>query len=287
MTIDRRSFLQTLGAGVAALACGNRRIGIDSASGRVATKLERVGIQVYTVRRDFGANPVATIEGLAKIGYKELEFAGYGGKTPVEIRDLLKANGLTSPSTHLGLNVITASPQKVFDDSKTIGHEWVTVPSLPSGPRVTVDDWKRIAGQFNAAAKQAKDAGLRFAFHNHADEFRKIGDEVPLEILLKETDPALVDYEMDIYWVVRGGGDPLDLLARYPTRFRMLHAKDSAGAAANHRMVDVGAGTIDFKAILARATRNGVKNVFVEHDSPAVPMDSAKASFDYLSKLEF
>ncbi|MES2522420.1 MAG: sugar phosphate isomerase/epimerase [Gemmatimonadota bacterium] len=279
----------TLSAATACTAAANPRNGTRAgtvAGTAGATKLARVGIQLYTVRRDFTADPAATLAAIAAIGYKDVEFAGYGGKTAVEIRDLLKQHGLGSPSTHIGLNVIMANPAKTFDDAKTIGHQWVTAPSLPSGAKATVDDWKRIADQFNAAGKEAKAAGLRFAFHNHNAEFRKIGDVVPMEVLLANTDPALVDYEMDLYWVVNGGGDPIDLLTRYRGRFRMLHAKDSAGAP-DHKMVEVGAGTIDFKSILARATKDGIRNVFVEHDNPPAPMGSARASYTYLSSLEF
>ena len=107
---------------------------------------------------------------------------------------------------------------------------------------------------------------------------------MPIDILMRETDPALVSYQMDVYWVVNGGGNPVDLLQRYPGRFKMLHLKDSMGAP-DHKMADVGAGTIDFKAILARA--KGIENYFVERDDPTDPMASAAASFNYLSRLEF
>jgi sugar phosphate isomerase/epimerase len=287
MSHNRRSFLATLGTAVAGVAIGNRALGALPTAFAPAKKLPRIGIQLYTVRRAFGADPADTIAKIAQLGYKEVEFAGYGGKTPAEIRDLLKQHGLTSPSTHLGLNVITANPQKTFDDAKIVGHEWLTVPSLPGGPKATVDDWKRIAAQFNAAAGQAKAAGLKFAFHNHNAEFRKIGDVVPLDVLIQETDPSLVSFEMDIHWVVAGGADPIAYLTRFPNRFTMVHVKDSMGAAENHRMVDVGAGTIDFKKIFVQADKNGIKHYFVEHDGPADPMASAKASYDYLSKLEF
>ena len=158
------------------------------------------------------------------------------------------------------------------------------MPSLPSGPKATVDDWKRIAARFNKAAADTKAAGFRFAFHNHDTEFRKIGDVVSYDILLNETDPALVSFEMDLYWVVFGGADPLEYLTRFPARFRMLHVKDSAGPP-GRKMVDVGAGTIDFKTIFARA--KGIEHYFVEHDEPADPFASAKASYEYLAKLEF
>ena len=109
------------------------------------------------------------------------------------------------------------------------------MPSLPRGKHETVDDWKRVAAQFNAAATKAKAAGFRFAFHNHNDIVKKTGDVLPVEILMAETDPSLVSYEMDIYWAVSGGADPLALLAKYPGRFKMLHVKD--GRPPVHRRV--------------------------------------------------
>ncbi|HTE47161.1 MAG TPA: sugar phosphate isomerase/epimerase, partial [Gemmatimonadaceae bacterium] len=152
------------------------------------------------------------------------------------------------------------------------------------GRRPTPDDWKRLAEQFNKAAAQVKAAGFRFAYHNHNTELKKIGDATPLDILIAETDPSLVSFEMDLYWVVNAGGNPLDLLAKYPGRFKMLHVKDSMGAPDN-KMAAVGAGTIDFKTIFARA--KGIEHYFVEHDQPADPIASASASYRYLANLDF
>ena len=278
----RRSFLGTAAVAAAGLACGRRSLGaLDTAADN---KISRIGIQLYTLRQAASADLAGTLARLAKIGYKELEFAGYYNHPATEVRALLDQNGLTAPSAHVGLNLIENAPEKTFADAKVVGHEWITVPSLPSGKRESVDDWKRLAAQFNAAATKAKAAGFRFAFHNHNDIIRKTGDVLPIDILMKETDPALVSYEMDIYWVVNGGADPLDLLARFPGRFKMFHVKD-AMPGPEHRMADVGAGSIDFKTIFARA--KGIDHYFVEHDQPADPFASAAASFGYLSKLEF
>lgn len=278
----RRSFLGTAAVAAAGLACGRRSLGaLDTVAGN---KISRIGIQLYTLRQAASADLAGTLARLAKIGYKELEFAGYYNHPATEVRALLDQNGLTAPSAHVGLNLIENAPEKTFADAKVVGHEWITVPSLPSGKRETVDDWKRLAAQFNAAATKAKHAGFRFAFHNHNDIIRKTGDVLPIDILMKETDPALVSYEMDIYWVVNGGADPIDLLARFPGRFKMFHVKD-AMPGPEHRMADVGAGSIDFKTIFARA--KGIEHYFVEHDQPADPFVSAAASFGYLSKLEF
>jgi sugar phosphate isomerase/epimerase len=197
---------------------------------------------------------------------------------------MLDQNGLTAPSAHIDLAKIETDAAQTFADAKIVGHQWITVPSLPRGARQTVDDWKQIAARFNAAGKSVKSAGFRLAFHNHNDVFRKAGDELPIDILMRETDPTLVSYQMDVYWVVNGGGNPVDLLQRYPGRFKMLHLKDSMGPP-DHKMADVGAGTIDFKSILARA--KGIEDYFVERDDPTDPMASAAASFNYLSRLEF
>jgi sugar phosphate isomerase/epimerase len=283
MAQNRRTFLATLGGTFAGLAVGPRTLSaIEDAAERHA-KLERIGIQLYTLRRPAAADLAGTLSQLAKIGYKEVEFAGYHNHAATEVRDMLKANGLAAPSVHVGINVIEETPDKLFEESRIVGHEWLTVPSLPSGQK-TADDWKRVADRFNKVAAQVKSAGFRFAFHNHNAEFKKVGDAVPLEILVRETDPALVSYEMDVYWVVNGGGNPVDLVTRYPGRFKLLHVKDSAGPP-DHKMVDVGAGKIEFKTVFARA--KGVEHYFVEHDEPADPIASATASYRYLNSLSF
>jgi sugar phosphate isomerase/epimerase len=287
---NRRSFLAALG--VAALGVSARRAlgeGIGqftelSDSPAVPNKLARIGMELYTVRGKVAADMAGTLAALAKIGYTEVEFAGYYNHAATEIRDMLKANGLTAPSAHVGIEAIETGGAQTFADAKVIGHEFITVASLPRGPKATADDWKQVAARFNQAGAACKAAGFRFAFHNHNDIVRKTGDVLPIDILMKETDPALVSYEMDIYWAVNGGADPLQLLAAFPGRFSMFHAKDSMGPP-DHKMADVGAGVIDFKTIFARG--KGVEHYFVEHDSPPDPMASAEASYKYLSNLEF
>lgn len=284
--IDRRQLLKNMaavGAGVMAVPTSLRQLFAAAVPERTsARRLSRVAVQLYTVRRALNQDIAGTLAHVAQIGYKEVEFAGYANKTPEEIRDLLKQNGLTAPSTHVGLPAILKDPSKMFADSRVMGHEWVTVPS-PPGRMQTIDDWKRLAGQFNDVGRQAHAAGIRFAYHNHNEEARPMGATTPLDALITETDPSLVDFEMDCYWVVNGGGNPLDYLARYPGRIKMIHAKDAAGP--EHKMVDVGAGSIDFKAILERG--KDIQHVFVEHDEPVDPWASIAASYKYLSTLDY
>ena len=283
VTIQRRTFLATLGT-LALGAATRQRVALGAPLRQ--RKLGRVGLQLYTIRSETARDLPGTLARVAQIGYKDVEFAGYFNRTPTEIRDLLAQNGLGSPSTHLGFNTLApAARQKTLDDAKAIGHQYITIPSPPSGPRATLDDWKRIADSFNEAAAAAKAAGLRFAYHNHDAEIRPVGGTAPLVVLLRNTDPALVEFEMDVYWVVRGGGDPIALFAEFPNRFTMIHAKDALGA--EQTMVDVGGGNIDWKRILAEGTKAGVKHVFVEHDRPADPLASIRNSYQYLSTVEY
>jgi sugar phosphate isomerase/epimerase len=280
----RRNFLATLG--VAALGIASRDAAAATEILAARKKLKRVGLQLYTVRDLMKADLPGTLAKVAAIGYKEVEFAGYFGQTPTQIRELLHRNGLTSPSTHLSFDSLENGWQKQLDDAKTAGHHWATIAWIPEEKRKTLDDWKRHAALFNRAAEQAKAAGLRFAYHNHDFELKQFGDTRPLDLLLRSTDPKLVDFEMDLYWVVFGGGSPLDFFKRYPKRFPMVHVKDSAGPPDN-KMVDVGQGKIDFRRIFAQSDKAGIKHYFVEHDQPADPIATITNSYRSLHNLSF
>lgn len=251
-------------------------------------RLDRVGIQLYSVRQHVQRDLPGTLAQLSQIGYRDVEFAGYGGRTPAQTRELLEQNRLAAPSTHIGYDQLGANWDRSLDDAVARGHQFITIPWLPDNVRGSAESWKRVAREFNVAGERARARGLGFAYHNHDFEFTRVDGAVPFDILLAETDPAAVSFEMDVYWTVKAGGDPLAYLRRHPTRFTMLHIKDSAGAP-NHAQVDVGSGTIDFASILRldAAQRRTVKHVFVEHDQPPDPMAFAKKSFEYLSAMEY
>ena len=280
----RRNFIATLG--VAALGIASRDAIAASEILAPRRKLKRIGLQLYTVRDLMKTDLPGTLSKVAAIGYKEVEFAGYFGRTPAQIRELLRRDGLSSPSTHLPFESLDSGWQKQLDDAKTIGHHWATIAWIPEDKRKTLDDWKRHADSFNKAGAQAKAAGMRFAYHNHDFELRSVDGQRPLDVLLTSTDPSLVDFEMDLYWVKFGGGDPLDFFNRYPKRFPMVHVKDSAGPPDN-RMVDVGQGKIDFRSIFAQSDKAGIKHYVVEHDQPADPIATIRNSYNYLHALRF
>lgn len=280
----RRTFLATLG--VAAIGIASQDALADGILLAPRHKLKKVGLQLYTVRDLMKADLPGTLRKVAQIGYKEVEFAGYYGRTPAQIRALLKQNGLTSPSSHIGLDILEKDSVRAFADAKAIGHQWVTMPYIPEERRKTVDDWNKIIDLLNQLGPQAKAAGLRLAYHNHDFEIRPVDGVRPLDMMLSKTDPALVDFEMDLYWVVFGGGDPLDFFNRYPKRFALVHVKDSAGPPDN-KMVDVGKGTIDFPKIFAQSDKAGIKHYFVEHDQPADPIATIRNSYKYLAAVRF
>src|SRR5204863_145165 len=172
------------------------------------------------------------------------------------------------------------------DAAPVIGHRYLVLAWIPAEERHTLDDYKRWAERLNRAGTEAKAAGLQFAYHNHDFEFAPLEGKLPYDVLLAETDPKLVQLEVDLYWITKGGQDPLAYFARWPGRFPMVHVKDSAGPP-DHRIVEVGAGKIDFKKIFAQSDQAGIKYYFVEHDEPADAFASIRASCEYLKRLEF
>jgi sugar phosphate isomerase/epimerase len=282
---SRRQFLGTLGRaafGVATLGGlqPSRRGGLGRAP------RTPIGIQLYTVRTLMARDFDGTLAQVAATGYAEVEFAGYFGRTPAQVREALARHGLRAPSTHIALPADDDAWRRTLDEAKAIGHQWVTIAWLDAPLRSSPNDWKRVADKFNHLGALAKDAGLHFAYHNHDFEFAHVGGSTLFDTLLERTDRQLVGIEMDVYWVTKGGSDPLWYLRHYPGRFPMLHLKDVT-AAPERRMVDVGAGTIDWAALLTLARDQGTSHDFVEHDEPADPLASIRASYSYLSRLTY
>ncbi len=248
--------------------------------------LERIGVQLYTVRAEMARDLEGTLARVAEIGYKEVEFAGYFDRSPEQIRTILDGLGLSAPSGHMAFEELGDGWSRVLDRARSIGHEYVVIAWTPEEARRTMDDWKRIADKFNRAGEETRRAGLTFAYHNHNFEFVPIDGKVPFDMLLQRTDPAMVKLEMDLYWLTLAGGDPFTYFRQYPGRFPMVHVKDLKRGAPQP-MVDVGAGDIDFRRIFAQSDAAGIKHYFVEHDEPASPFDSISASYRYLRRLEF
>lgn len=248
--------------------------------------MERIGLQLYTVRDLLAADFDATLARVAAIGYTDVETAGYHGRTPDEMAAALQQYRLRAPSAHVEYTTDDRLWARTLDDAVRAGHAWVVVPWLPDDARDSHDAWRRTADRLNRMGDAARAHGLRFAYHNHDFEFVPAGGDVPYDLLLAGTDPALVAFELDVYWMTKAGRDPVAYLDRHPQRFTMTHLKDSAGAP-SHRMTEVGSGTIDFARVLAACERAGVAHHFVEHDQPADALQSIEASYRWLRALEY
>ena len=277
--VRRREFLEIMAGVGVSIACSGA---LRTAHG---ARLDKIGLQLYTVRDQMKADFEGTLARVAEIGYKEVEFAGYFGHSPADVKAILDKHGLSAPSTHVAFE--NADQWKTaLDTAKTIGHEYIVMPWIPAERRKTLDDWKNFAQVFNRAGQMSHDAGIQFAYHNHDFEFPKLEGQVPYDVLLQSTDPKLVQLEIDLYWITKAGQDPLTYFARWPGRIPLVHVKDSAGPP-DHKMVDVGQGKIDWKRIFAKKDQAGIKHAFVEHDQPPQPFEDIAVSYRTLKNLEF
>ena len=280
--MDRRTFIGTLSA--AALVS---RFSWAANEHRI----EKIGLELYTVRDAIKKDFEGTLAKVAKIGYKEVELAGYfehmtgWNPPPKQARKILDSDGLAAPSTHVPYTAL--SPEnwpKVIEASGILGHKYIVNPSIDRSLAKTADGWKRAAEAFNRAGAESLKSGIQLGYHNHVEEFKPIDGKLPYDILLTETDPKLLKMEMDLGWTHEAGVDPLTYFAKYPGRFPLVHVKDFTK---DRQMVDVGKGEIDWKRIFEKADLGGIKHYFVEFDNPKSPFDSIEASYAYLEKLRF
>jgi sugar phosphate isomerase/epimerase len=295
MSLNRRSFLGRMGAGLAAASMSSVRAFAQQ------HRIERLGMQLYTVRDAMAKDFDGTLAKVAALGYKEVEFAGYFDKSPQDVKASLGRHGLTSPSTHIGYDLLGDKFQKVVEDSTIIGHKFIVNPWLDEPLRQQSGIWKRVAETFNRAGAATQKAGIQFAYHNHHFEFVPVDGQMPYETLLTTCDPALVKMEMDLCWATAAGQDPVAWFEKYPGRFPMVHVKGLKRIPPNAAqwktappietllpdVTDVGAGVIDWARIFAHAQTAGIQHYFVEHDQPAAPFDSLAASAKYLQALRF
>lgn len=278
--MDRRTFVKT--AGTAAVAAGLP--GTPELLRR--DRLDKIGLELYTVRDLMKASVERTLSQVAAIGYREVEFAGYFNRPPRAIKQLLDDNGLGSPAAHIGLDALRGPWNRTLSDASEIGHKWLVIASTSDADRNTPEAIKRTADLIHKAADDAKFYKIRLAYHNHDVEFQQVGGKRIFDQLLELTKPSELQIEMDLYWITKGGGDPLDYFRRWPGRFPLVHVKD-ASPPPEYRMEDVGKGTIKWADIFAHQKEAGIKHYFVEHDNPADPIASITASYKYLRALTF
>jgi sugar phosphate isomerase/epimerase len=270
-----------------------------------------VGIQLYSVNQAMHADAAGTLKKLQQIGYRNVETAGFGGFSAADFRKLLDDAGLVCPSAHL--DFMSGNIEANFADAHALGANYVVSSVLRRGTgelptlapafskyaeglrAMTLEDAKQTAEVANRIGEKAKQAGLQYGYHNHFMEFVDQGHgQVAYDVLLKETDPGLVAFEIDCGWMRVAGGDPVHYFKKYPHRFPMIHVKDflSVGTkkvAPGMRVgTELGNGFVDYRPIFAAAKSEGLKYYFVEQEAPFTrmsPMDAAQINYDYLHAI--
>ncbi|ESQ94030.1 sugar phosphate isomerase/epimerase family protein [Asticcacaulis benevestitus] len=269
MELNRRHLL----AGFSALGL----VGASAHAAAIKQPYQKIGVQLYTVRDAFAADPLGTLKRVKALGFDQVETISFGGMAAKDLKAKLGDIGLTAPSSHIGLADWQSRPEAALDDMAALGADYAVLAWLPAEDR---GSWKAWADKMNAWGTLAKARGLGFAYHNHDFEFKKTPEgEMPFHILLENTDPALVTFELDCYWASFAGHDPVHVLHEHGDRVRLLHLKDKL---ADGGMAPVGEGTIDYAAVLALAHKIGVKYGYVEHDNPTDPWASITTSIKNL-----
>ncbi|MET7541707.1 sugar phosphate isomerase/epimerase [Streptomyces sp. NPDC005507] len=244
-----------------------------------------IGMHLYTMREVLAKDFAGTVEQLAEIGYATVGVSGRHGYGVADIRRMLDTVGLRAVLEHVAYQTLTGSglPQ-ALEDLHTLGAKWPVVPSLP-GSMHSPAGYREAANQFNRIGAASREAGLGpVLFHNHDGDHDVMDGENLYDILVRETDPHLVAFELDVYWASKGSADPAAYFVRHPRRFPALHVKDMAP---DGGFADVGSGTLDFAAMFDDAQAGGVKQWLVEHDIPKDPFATARNSYEYLAALRY
>jgi sugar phosphate isomerase/epimerase len=275
--MKRRTFIQS-----AALAMAGA--GLATSAWAAGSKYKnKVGLQLYSLRDVIGKDPKGVLKSVADFGYKELETYGYSegklfGLSVKEYSDYVKSLGMKTVSGHFGMDLLEKDWGRTCADAKSVGMTYVVIPHLSEKYYKTMDDLKKTCEAINKGSLVAKSNGLKMGYHNHAFEFKQVEGQVIFDVMLKELDPKMVSMEMDIYWVVNAGQDPIQYFTKYPGRFHQWHVKDMDKTDRN-RNADVGTGSIDFKKIFENAKLAGMKHFYVEQETyPGPSTDSIKAS---------
>ena len=267
-----------------------------------------LGIQLYSVREMLKTDYAGTLQKLAALGYKQVEAAGFYDKSPEQVKAALAAAGLTMPSSHYASMALQgAKVDEVIAYGQKLGLEYIicSFPGIKDTSRLTdktyrgmvnaftAEDYRWNADQFNMWGRKVKAAGMKFGYHNHTMEFVAQNGSTGFDLMVQNTDPELVTFEMDCGWVSMGGGDPVALLRKYPTRISMLHIKDFKATSKPATVLDppdaaeLGTGTVKFRPIFEAAKETGhIRHYFVEQEAYDMPpFEALRIDADYMKAL--
>jgi len=283
MSYSRRKFLQATGLFTAGAMLSANELFASKAA------LKNFGLQLWSVRDDLAKDPKGVLKQVASFGYKQIEsFEGakgmFWGMSPAEFKSLMDDLGMKIISSHCNIN---QDFEKKAADAASIGMKYLICPY--KGPQKSIDAFKKFADEFNAKGEICKKNGIRFAYHNHGYSFKAIDGEIPEDVMIANTNPDTVDFEMDMYWVVVGGADIEKYLAKYKNRFRLGHVKDRIkNSTEDDASCILGTGSIDYASILPVAKKYGMEYFIVEQErwDNSTPLLSAEADAKYLMNLK-
>ncbi len=316
--MNRLHFLKSSIASAAAVLLADYCLAIQN-----KPSLDRIGVQLWTLPKLLVKNFEDALKMLANMGYKELEFygpypfssseaterwksitpslgfsgSGYFGHSVKEVKEILDRYALSTPSMHIDMETLHKKLNETAEAAHILGQKYVTIPSAPT--RTTLDAYKKDADEFNEISASADKLGLRFAYHNHGNGLKEMEGTIPLNLILERTDPKLVSFEMDIFWMTAGGADPVAYFEKYPGRFRLMHIKDMTrlvrfsgdGGEPSQwielfpYITDAGSGVLDLKKILSSAKKSGVQHFLVERDLMPNPEQELPKSYKHLAGL--
>lgn len=312
--VTRRTFLAIAGGSAAGLLVGCHTGAHSAAPAPAASagpsKLDRIGVQLFTLPKLVEQDLDAALAMLAGLGYQEVELfgpfpfsvqavqdqwrsfapilgfsgSGFFGLTAAQFRARLDAHGLSAPSMHVDLDTLRDRTDQVAEAAHTLGMSYAGLPAIPEERRRTLDDYRRMADEMNTIGARAKTLGFMLLYHNHGYGFTPLEGQIPTRMLFDRLDPAAVALEMDTFWTMAGGADPVELLDAYPKLYRLMHVKDAARQvrfahggnmddmrALSAAIVPDGTGVLDLPRILGHAKRNGVEHFYVEQDLASNP----------------
>jgi len=283
------------------------------------------GIQLFTIPRMAAGDLPGTLKRLQQLGYREIEFFGpypfsapetienwkglasqmdlgenaFYGYTVEDVRSMLGDLGLSAPSVHMDLLTLRTNLKPAMEQIAKLGTRYVAIPALMGQPLTTSGDFERFADEFNGFGAAMKEFGIRLVYHNHGYEHAVRDGKIPMDILLDQTDPETVVFELDIFWMQAAGASPVEYLKKYPGRFRLMHVKDAAEAVRFAgdgstpeqwmplfpKMADPGTGVFDIKGIIAAATESGTEHFYLERDLTPTPEQTLQASISYFKGL--
>jgi len=285
--MDRRTFVQLTGGAAAGVALGATTPRPDTPNATSVGSLDRIGLELYSVRKEMAKEFDRTLATIREIGYTDVEllwsFDNFG-KSPAEVKSALQREGLRAPSAHIAPITVLVGWEKRLETARLLGHEYLIVPGLTSDTSQTLDQWREWADKFNAAGAVARRAGVWLAFHNEPNAVKPIDGQVPYDMFVERTDPSVVRHQLDIGNMALGGGDPMRYLERYRDRYWSFHFKDVV--ADRSRDTELGTGVLDLRRIVAAIPDIVAKPCYVEQEGSTDPLASARRNFAFLRGLK-